>query len=58
MWPGIRPATGWIAYFTSTPAFFRFRPFREARAAPAQPPSTEKMILGFEGSVSYGEQAP
>jgi hypothetical protein len=19
MWPGIRPATGWIAYFTSTP---------------------------------------
>ena len=20
MWPGIRPATGWIAYFTSTPA--------------------------------------
>ena len=19
MWPGMRPATGWIAYFTSTP---------------------------------------
>ena len=23
MWPGIRPATGWIAYFTLTPCFFR-----------------------------------
>ena len=21
MWPGMRPATGWIAYLTSTPAF-------------------------------------
>ena len=21
MWPGMRPATGWIAYFTSTPRF-------------------------------------
>ena len=23
MWPGMRPATGWMAYFTSTPSFFR-----------------------------------
>ena len=21
MWPGMRPATGWIAYLTSTPFF-------------------------------------
>src|SRR5215471_15193881 len=21
MWPGMRPATGWMAYFTSTPSF-------------------------------------
>ena len=21
MWPGMRPATGWIAYFTSMPRF-------------------------------------
>src|SRR5919198_1256193 len=23
MWPGMRPATGWIAYFTVAPSFFR-----------------------------------
>ena len=23
MWPGMRPATGWMAYFTVTPFFFR-----------------------------------
>ena len=23
MWPGMRPATGWMAYFTSTPSALR-----------------------------------